>query len=213
MILVIDARVMRSIGGLVLLGGVVSGTGCASAGTAPAYQITTSTAAPPTLAPPTPRPSSASVSAGPPDLSPAQSTIVGTPSTKVSISTSGGDIAGVLHDVARQAGLTAIIDPAVHGPISVTMRNVALGDAMVRLVGNQYQYRVQNGSLIVSPIQLVQQTYEVSYLQMARSTTASTVVNHNLGGSTNSGIVTNPGGAGTGISSTSSGLVAGGPDV
>jgi MSHA biogenesis protein MshL len=209
----IDARIARSIGGLVLLGGALAGVGCASAGTAPGYQVTTSTAAAPPLAPPTPKPSTIALSDGPPSLSPAQSTIVGTPGTKVSVSSSGGDVAAVLRDVARQAGLSPVIDPTVHGPISVTMHNVALSDAMVRLVGNQYQYRVQNGSLIVSPIQLVQQTYEVSYLQMARSTTASTVVNHNLGGSTNSGIVTNPGGAGTGISSTSSGLVASGTDV
>jgi MSHA biogenesis protein MshL len=131
----------------------------------------------------------------------------------VSVSSSGGDIATALHDVARQAGLNAVIDPMVHGPIRVAMQNVSFGDAVGRLVGNQYQYRVQNGALIVSPIQLIQQTYEVSYLQMSRASTASTVVARNLSGASNTGIITNPTGIGTGVSSTSSGLIASGTDV
>src|SRR5438046_630840 len=88
-------RIMRSISGLIVCGCVVSAAACASAGTAPAYQVTTSTAAPPPLAPPIPKPSAA-LSGGPPGLSPAQSTIVGTPSTKVSVSSSGADITAAL---------------------------------------------------------------------------------------------------------------------
>jgi len=202
----------RSITTVVLFGCALLGAACASAGTAPLYKASASTAAPPPLAPPTPKPSAA-LSGGPPDLSPSQSAIIGTPSTRVSVASSGGDIAGVLHDVARQAGLNAVIDPAVHGPIRITMQNVSLGDAMTRLVGNQYQYRVQSGALIVSPIQLIQQTYEVSYLQMARASIASTVVARSISGASNSGIVTNPGGVGTGISNTASGLIASGTDV
>jgi MSHA biogenesis protein MshL len=135
------------------------------------------------------------------------------PSTRVNVTANGNDIAQVIASVARQAGLNAIIDPAIHGPISTNMQNVSVGDAMLHLVGNQYQYQVQNGTLVVSPIQFVQQTYEVSYLQMARSSTASTVVARNLSGASNSGIVTNAGGTGTGVSNTSSGLVASGTDV
>ena len=190
--------------------------GCASAGTpAPAYQVTTRTDAPPPLAPPVKSvlavsPASAS---GPPALPPARSGIVGMPSTRVSVSSNGNDLSDVIASVARQAGLSPIIDPGIHGPITTNMQNVSVGDAMMRLVGSQYQYRVQNGALVVSPIQLVQQTYEVSYLQMARSSTASTIVARNLSGASNSGIVTNPGGTGTGVSNTSSGLVASGTDV
>jgi MSHA biogenesis protein MshL len=135
------------------------------------------------------------------------------PSTRVNVNANGNDVAQVIASVARQAGLNPIIDPAIHGPITTNMQNVSVGDAMLRLVGRQYQYQVQNGTLVVSPIQFVQQTYEVSYLQMARSSTASTVVSRNLSGATNSGIVTNPGGTGTGVSNTSSGLVASGSDV
>ena len=191
-------------------------SGCASAGTPPtAYQVTTHTAAPPSLAPPVTASLStpASGKSGPPSLPPARSAIVGMPSTRVSVNAHGSDISQVIASVAHQAGLNPIIDPAIHGPISTNMQNVTVGEAMLRLVGSQYQYQVQNGTLVVSPIQYVQQTYEVSYLQMARSSTASTVVARNLAGATNSGIVTNPGGTGTGVSNTSSGLVASGSDV
>ena len=150
---------------------------------------------------------------GPPSLPPARSAIVGMPSTRVNVNANGNDLAQVIASVARQAGLNPIIDPAIHGPITTNMQNVSVGDAMLRLVGSQYQYQVQNGTLVVSPIQFLQQTYEVSYLQMARSSTASTVVSRNLAGASNSGIVTNPGGTGTGVSNTSSGLVASGSDV
>jgi MSHA type pilus biogenesis protein MshL len=196
---------------------VVSG-GCASAGTpAPAYQITTHTDARPPLAPPVASVLAPSADAGgasgPPSLPPAQSTIVGMPSTHVNVNASGNDVAEVIAGVARQVGLRAVIDPGIHGPITTMMQNVSVNDAMTRLVGNRYQFRVQNGALVVSPIQLVQQTYEVSYLQMARSSQASTVVARNLTGASNSGIITNPSGAGTGVSNTSSGLVASGTDV
>jgi MSHA type pilus biogenesis protein MshL len=196
---------------------VVSG-GCASAGTpAPAYQITTHTDARPPLAPPVASVLAPSADAGgasgPPSLPPAQSTIVGMPSTHVNVNASGNDVAEVIAGVARQVGLRAVIDPGIHGPITTMMQNVSVNDAMTRLVGNRYQFRVQNGALVVSPIQLVQQTYEVSYLQMARSSQASTVVARNLSGASNSGIVTNPSGAGTGVSNTSSGLIASGTDV
>jgi MSHA type pilus biogenesis protein MshL len=189
---------------------------CASAGAPPAaYQITTKTAAPPPLAPPVPSTVSNphSTGGGPPSLPPAQSSIVGTPSTRVTVTSNGSDLSQVIASVARQAGLNPVIDPAIHGPITTNLQNVSVGDAMLRLLGSAYQYQVRNGALVVSPIQTVQQTYEVSYLQMARSTTASTVVSRNLSGATNSGIVTNPGGTGTGVSSTSAGLVASGSDV
>jgi MSHA biogenesis protein MshL len=196
---------------------VVSG-GCASAGTlAPAYQITTHTDARPPLAPPVAAVLAPSANAGgasgPPSLPPAQSTIVGMPSIHVNVSANGNDVAEVIAGVARQVGLRAVIDPGIHGPITTTMQNVSVNDAIMRLVGSRYQFRVQNGALVVSPIQLVQQTYEVSYLQMARSSQASTVVARNLTGASNSGIITNPSGAGTGVSNTSSGLVASGTDV
>jgi MSHA biogenesis protein MshL len=135
------------------------------------------------------------------------------PSTRVSVNVTGSDLAQVIASVARQAGLNPIIDPAIRGPITTNMQNVSVGDAMLRLVGSRYQYQVQNGTLVVSPIQFVQQTYEVSYLQMARSSQASTIVARNLSGASNSGIVTNPGGTGTGVSNTSSGMVASGTDV
>jgi MSHA biogenesis protein MshL len=135
------------------------------------------------------------------------------PSTRVSVNVTGSDLAQVIASVARQAGLNPIIDPAIRGPITTNMQNVSVGDAMLRLVGSRYQYQVQNGTLVVSPIQFVQQTYEVSYLQMARSSQASTIVARNLSGASNSGIVMNPGGTGTGVSNTSSGMVASGTDV
>jgi MSHA biogenesis protein MshL len=157
--------------------------------------------------------STASAAGGPPSLPPAQSSLVGVPSTRVNVNANGSDISDVFVSVARQVGLHPVIDPAIRGPITTNMQNVSVSDAMMRLVGSRYQYRVQNGALIVSPIALVQQTYEVSYLQMARSTTASTVVARSLSGASNSGIVTNPSGAGTGVSSTASGMVASGTDV
>ena len=195
---------------------VLVSAGCASAGSPrPAYQATAHTDAPPPMAPPVTAvlkvPTSSA--SGPPSLSPPRSSIVGMPSTRVSVSANGNDLSDVIASVARQAGLSPIIDPGIHGPITTNMQNVSVQDAMMHLVGSQYQYRVQNGALVVGPIQLIQQTYEVSYLQMARSSQASTVVSRNLSGSSNSGIVTNPGGAGTGVSNTSSGLVASGTDV
>src|ERR1041384_7546044 len=78
----------RSITTVVLFGCALLGASCASAGTAPVYKASASTAAPPSLAPPTPKPSAA-LSGGPPDLSPSQSAIIGTPSARVSVASSG----------------------------------------------------------------------------------------------------------------------------
>jgi MSHA biogenesis protein MshL len=194
--------------------------GCASSGAPPAaYTVTTRTDAPPKLAPPLPSTvsnASASAASGPPSLPPARSTIVGMPSTLVDVNANGHDISEVIAGIAEQAGLHPVIDPSIHGPISATMHNISVGDAMERLIGDRYQYRVQNGALVVSPIRMLQQTYEVSYLQMARASQASTVVARNLTGASNTGIVTNSGAGssvGTGVSSTSGGLVASGTDV
>src|SRR5438067_644869 len=113
--------------------------GCASAGTpAPAYQVTTHTDARPPLAPPVAAVLAPSVStssaSGPPSLPPAQSTIVGMPSTRVNVTASGNDVAEVIAGVARQVGLRAVIDPGIHGPITTTLQNVSVNDAMMRLV-------------------------------------------------------------------------------
>jgi MSHA biogenesis protein MshL len=208
---------LRSRAVAILAVGLVSLSACASTGAPPpAYQVSTrKDAAPPLAAPPVnvvldPPPRAAG---GPPTLAPAQPSIVGMPSTRVNISANGNDLSEVISSVAHQVGLTALIDPSIHGPITTSMRNVSVSEAMQNLVGGQYQYRVQNGALVVGPIELVQKTYEVSYLQMTRSATASTVVAHNLAGATNTGIVTNASGTGTGVSSTSGGLNASGTDV
>lgn len=198
----------------------VLATGCASAGSPKPgpYQVGARTDAPPPLPPAS---AAAKLEApartktsGPPTLAPAQPAIVGMPSTRVNVSANGEDVSDVISRMARQVGLTAIIDPTVRGPVTRTLQNVSLSDAMLNLVGSKYQYQVQNGALVVSPIQLVQHTYTVDYLQMSRQSTASTVVARGTqGASSNTGIVTGASGAGTGVSSTAGGLVASGSDV
>jgi MSHA biogenesis protein MshL len=197
-------------------GAVLFLSACASAGIpAPApYQVATRTEAPPPLPPPSvgsviPRPE-----AGPPPLAAAQPAIVGMPSKRVNLSVKDGDVAEAIGEVARQVGLTAIIDPSVRGAVTRTLHNASLNDAMMNLVGSQFQYQVRNGALVVTPIQLVQHTYTVDYLQMSRISTASTVVSRgSSGGSTNQSIVAGAQGTGTGVSSTAGGLVASGSDV
>ena len=201
--------------------GAVFVAACASGGSPKPgpYQVATRTEAPPPLPPPSAAPkldaSKQTTTGGPPTLAPALPSIVGMPSTRVSVSANGEDVSEVISRMARQVGLTAIIDPAVRGPVTRTLQNVSLNDAMLNLVGSQYQYQVQNGALVVSPIQLVQHTYTVDYLIMSRVSTASTVVARGTqgGASSNSSTVSGATGAGTGVSSTASGLVASGSDV
>ena len=164
--------------------GVAFATACASAPVSkPApYQVGT-TSAPPVLppAPATPVGRSASPDQ-PPTMASAQPSIVGMPSTRVSVSAKNEDVGAVITRMARDVGLTAIIDPAVRGPVTRSMQNVSLTDAMRSLVGDQYQYQVRNGALVVTPIQLVQHTYTVDYLAMSRISTGSTVVSRGTQG-------------------------------
>src|SRR4051812_25619809 len=100
-------------------GALLLATACATAGTAPgAYQVATHTEAPPPLAAPPAATvqSQKPTAATPPGLSPSQASIIGIPSVLVSVKTSsdGDDLASVISNVARQANLNAVIDPAVH---------------------------------------------------------------------------------------------------
>lgn len=155
---------------------------CASAPTPKPvpYQTGASVAAPPSLPPATSGPiaahTPASTPGGPPSMGPVQPSIVGMPSVRVSLSASNEEVSDVITRVARQVGLSAIIDPGVRGPITRTMREVTLNDAMASLVGNQYQYQVRNGALIVSPVQLIQHTYTVDYVTMSRISSGTTQV-------------------------------------
>ena len=160
-------------------------TACASATatqSAP-YQVATSKASPPTLPPAASAPvAQQSGSNAPPSMGPAQPSIVGMPSTRVTISATNEDVASVVARMARQVGLTAIIDPAVHGPVNRSLQNVSLNDAMASIVGDRYQYQVRNGALIVTPVQLVQHTYTVDYLAMSRVSTGATLVSRGVQG-------------------------------
>lgn len=185
------------------------------------YQIGTTVAPPPSLPPASTVPTittsqAGEVAGGPPSMAPVQPSIVGMPSTRVSLAANNEDVSDVISRVARQVGLTAIIDPEVRGPVTRSLQNVSLSDAMLSLVGNQYQYQVRNGALVVSPVQLVQHTYTVDYLAMSRISTGSTVVSRgSQGGSatSNSSLIAGTTGTGTGVSSTAGGLVASGADV
>jgi MSHA type pilus biogenesis protein MshL len=192
---------------------------CASAPTTrpSAYQVGTSKGAPPALPPASSVPVAQQGDAsGPPSMGPAQPSIVGMPSARVNISAYNEDVSSVIQKMARQVGLTAIIDPAVRGPVTRSMQNVSITDAMAGLVGNNFQYQVRNGALIVSPIQLVQHTYTVDYLAMSRISTGATVVSRGIqSGSptSNSSFIAGATGTGTGVSSTGNGLTANGADI
>ena len=150
-------------------------------------------------------------------MSSAQPSLAGTPSVRVNVSATNEDVHSVIERMARQVGLSAIIDPAVRGPVTRSMQNVTLNDAMLSLVGGNYQYQVRNGALIVSPVQLVHNTYTVDYLAMSRISTGSTVVSRGIQGGNNStsntSLIAGSTGTGTGVSSTGAGLVASGADV
>jgi MSHA type pilus biogenesis protein MshL len=149
-------------------------------------------------------------------MAPTQPSIVGMPSTRINVAASNEEVSDVISRMARQVGLTAIIDPAVRGPVTRSLQNVSLSDAMMSLVGNQYQYQVRNGALVVSPVSLVQHTYTVDYLAMSRISTGSTVVSRGTQGASatsNTSLIAGSSGTGTGVSSTGSGLVASGADV
>src|SRR5215213_7442033 len=140
---------------------LVSVTACASAPVKPPapYQVATVSAPPAlpaALSTPVAQQGSGQV---PPSMSPGQPSIVGMPSGRVNISAHNEDVATVIGRLARQVGLTAIIDPSVRGGVTRSMQNVTLTDALQSLVGNQYAYQVRNGALIVSPVQVVQHTY------------------------------------------------------
>jgi MSHA type pilus biogenesis protein MshL len=192
---------------------------CASAPVnAPApYQVAT-VSAPPALpsAPVTPVAQQGGASNGPPVMAPGQPTIVGMPSARINLSAKNEDLSSVIYRMATQLGLSAIIDPSVRGPVTRSMQNVSLTDAMLSLVGGRYQYQVRNGALVVSPIQIVHHTYTVDYVAMSRISTGSTVVSRGTQGtnaSPNTSLITGTTGTGTGVSSTGVGLVASGADI
>jgi MSHA type pilus biogenesis protein MshL len=200
---------------------LLAAAGCASAPTQKPvpYQVAARTDAPPALPLASvpllaAAPGSSSSSSAPP-MSPAQPSMVATPSTRLNVVANGEDLSAVISKMATQVGLTAVIDPAVRGPVTRTLQNVSLSEAMQSLVGNQFRYQVQNGTLMVTPVSLVQHTYTVDYLTMSRFTTGSTVVNRGTAGSTssNSSIVVSPTGTGTGVANSTGGLTASGADV
>lgn len=202
---------------------VVIGSACATAAPSVApYQVVAGPSAPPAVAPP---PASVVLSGAPrstgdapPTLSPTEPSIVGMPSARITVAANGEDVSEVIGRVAQQVGLRPIIDPAVRGPVRRNLRNVSLNEAMLNLIGSRYQYRVQNGTLVVSPVSLVQHTYTVDYLTMSRVSSASTVVargTQGIGQNSNQGQIASPVGTGigTGVTSTAGGLVASGSDV
>ena len=210
-------------GGMIGLAGLLAAAGCASAPTAkPApYQVGATVSAPPSLPSATPGPivQASGSTGGPPSMAPAQPSIVGMPSARVTISANNEDVSAVITRMARQVGLSAVIDPDVRGPVTRNLQNVSLSDAMASLVGNQFQYQVRSGALVVSPVQLVQHTYTVDYLAMSRISSGSTVVSRGTQTTTSgspqiagtTGIGT---GIGTGVSSNvGGGVVASGADV
>jgi MSHA biogenesis protein MshL len=148
-------------------------------------------------------------------MGPTPPSIVATPSGRVSISARNEEVGTVITRMASQLGLTAIVDPAVHGPVTRSLQNVSLNDAMLSLVGSRYQYQVRNGALLVTPMQLLQHTYTVDYLAMSRVSTASTVVSRGTqgGNASNSSLIAGANGSGTGVSSSGGGLVASGSDI
>ncbi len=177
------------------------------------YQVATATA-PPALPPAPLTPVQQGTSNGPPSMGPGQPAIVGMPSMRVNVSAKNEDVASVIDRMARQVGLTAIIDPAVHGPVTRSMQNVSLTEAMQGLVGGQYLYQVRNGALVVSPVQLVQHTYTVDYLAMSRVSSGATVVSRGTQGANGSG--NSPyltGAPGAAVSSTGGGPVSTGTDL
>ncbi|HET9426200.1 MAG TPA: secretin N-terminal domain-containing protein [Gemmatimonadaceae bacterium] len=215
-------RPMRGVRELVAVAAALSAVACASAPVARPgpYQVGTSVAAPPSLPPASSGPVAARQAGEaltvPPTMAPAEPSIVGMPSARVNIAANNEEVSTVIQRMARQVGLSAIIDPAVRGPVTRTLQNVSLNDAMASLVGNQFQYQVRNGALVVSPVQLMQHTYTVDYLTMSRIATASTVVSRGTQGASatsNTGLVAGTTGTGTGVSSTAGGLVASGADV
>jgi MSHA type pilus biogenesis protein MshL len=195
----------------------VSATACASAPVAkPApYQVATVSAPPSLPSAPLAPVAQQSTANGPPSMAPNQPSIVGMPSARLSISAKNEDVGSVIGRMARQVGLTAIIDPAVRGPITRSMQNVTLNDAMRSLVGNQYQYQVRNGALIVSPVQLVQHTYTVDYLAMSRISSGATIVSRGTQGSSqmsNTPFITGATANNAGLNATGN-LVASGTDI
>ena len=149
-------------------------------------------------------------------MAPVQPSIVGMPSARVNISAQNEDVSSVIARMARQVGLSAVIDPDVRGPVTRNLQNVSVGEAMASLVGNQFQYQVRSGALVVTPVQLVQHTYTVDYLAMSRISTGSTVVSRGTQGNTptsNTSLIAGVTGTGTGVSSTGAGLIASGADV
>src|SRR5690348_10902334 len=196
---------------------LLSATACASAPAAkPApYQVAT-VSAPPALpsAPLTPV-SQQSNPNGPPTMAPGQPSIVGMPSARLNISARNEDVSSVIGRMARQVGLTAIIDPSVRGTVSRSMQNVTLNEAMQSLVGNQYQYQVKNGALLVSPVQLIQHTYTVDYVAMSRISSGATIVSRGTQSSNpiSSGPLLAGGVASNGGLSANGGLAATGTDI
>lgn len=182
MIRVSTLRTMNPLRRMIPIAACCSVAACASAPTPKPvpYQTGASVAAPPSLPPATSGPIAAhtatNASGSPPSMGPGQPSMVGMPSLRVSVSASNEEVSDVITRVARQVGLSAIIDPGVRGPITRTMREVTLNDAMMSLVGNQYQYQVRNGALIVSPVQLIQHTYTVDYVTMSRISSGTTQV-------------------------------------
>jgi MSHA type pilus biogenesis protein MshL len=102
------------------------------------------------------------------------------PSARLNVSARNEDVGSVIGRMARQVGLTAIVDPAVRGTVTRSMQNVTLTEAMQSLVGSQYQYQVKNGALLVSPLQLVQHTYTVDYVAMSRISSGATIVSRGM---------------------------------
>jgi MSHA biogenesis protein MshL len=171
----------------VTAGLLIAGVGCASVPSVKPspYQVGVERAAPPSLSTASSQPSLVTGNDNaPPSMAPPQPAIVGMPSTRVNVSATNEPLGDVVARTARQAGLTAIIDPGVRGTVTRHLQSVSLPDAMTSLLGNQFQYQVRDGALVVTPIRLVQRTYTVDYLTMSRISSSSTLVYRGTNGGT-----------------------------
>ena len=96
----------------------------------------------------------------------------------------GTPIATAVAQIAREYGLSVVVDPDVRGTTQAHLINVSLTEALDHIVTpNRARYHLQGGVLRVVPIRMESRTFTLDYVAVSRVGTMSTVVHRRLSNS------------------------------
>lgn len=102
---------------------------------------------------------------------------------RITLEARGEDLRTVLRGLAESYGLDYRFHPDVRGRVNTRLRDATLEDALDAIVlGQGFDYAIQNGVLRVQPAELDTRIYTLDYIALSRVGVGTTIIQRRLGG-------------------------------